>query len=138
MKVCLLSNSNSKLLFCSHTLLFDIYFHHVLIMFLSSLRVFAIFSIFATLSSALPHLAPEDVPEILPGHQKHQIGSRLGKRATAQDYLIYAVAGINQLQVSFCLTQNLFSPNILTRLGGQLRMGYMMRTGGLQQTLSLC
>jgi predicted alpha-1,6-mannanase (GH76 family) len=83
-----------------------------------SLRISAIFSIVITLCSALPHPAPAAEPR----PQKHQIGDRLGKRATSQDYLIYAVAGINQLQTWYSAADGLYnhywwpSANVVTML----------------------
>lgn len=91
-------------------------------MFSSSLRVFAVFSIVATLSSALPHLAPEVAIRAEPQPPKHQIGSRLGKRASSADYLVYAVAGINQLQTWWSAADGLYnelwwpSANVITML----------------------
>jgi predicted alpha-1,6-mannanase (GH76 family) len=81
-------------------------------------KSFATFSLFVALASALPR--PDSEP--LPITEKHQIGARLGKRVTAQDYLTYAVAGINQLQTWYSAADGLYnhywwpSANVVTML----------------------
>lgn len=122
MKVCLLSVKRSQfeflLCFLGLILPYTLSYHVIIMLSSFSSQLLAIFSIIVTLSSALPHPAPE--PEVT--SSKHQIGSSLGKRATAQDYLNYAVAGINQLQTWYSAADGLYnhywwpSANVITML----------------------
>lgn len=70
---------------------------------ISSTRLFAVLSLIASLSNALPTSTLRDESE------RRQIGSSVSKRTSAQDYLTYAVAGINQMITYYSAADGLFS-----------------------------
>jgi hypothetical protein len=81
-------------------------------------KVFAALLLISSFALALP------TPETSPNPNWQQIGRRLNRRASSQDYIAYSVAGINQLQTWYSAATGIYgdvthwwnSANVITML----------------------